>query len=66
MLPINRASVSPEGLWTLVVCTRVLACDMWVWRNGTIPRYQFLPLGMHVFTKGMDRPTLLGHMHTAA
>ena len=33
-------------------------------------RYPFLPLGMHVlpfyFTKGMDWPTLLGHMHTAA
>ena len=49
---ISRAPFSPDGLWTLVVRTRVLTGDVKVWRNGSIPRYSFPPLRMHVSPRG--------------
>ena len=39
----SRASVNPEGLWTLMVYSRMMTWDGWVWGNRIIPWYSFPP-----------------------
>ena len=56
-------SISHAGLWQLM--KSVMVWEVWVWRVRYYPKVCAPPLGMHVFTNGMDNPALLGHMHTA-